>query len=155
MPIVLKSSPENLLRYALPVKDDAECLPYTHSPRLYAALLVRLVLSPALRLDPSQPNIFNRNILPAFYCARRPNYWKSAGVFTPWNHTFCLSCRTLHSVGTCNIFTALCSSCPPKSQCTEHQFYSASHYSEVMRSVPPEVRALVEQELTYYAKVCI
>lgn len=155
MPIVIKSSIENLQKYALPVKDDAECLPYTHSPRLYAALLVRLILSPRLRVESSQPNLFNRKILPEFYCKRRPNYWKSANVFTPWNRTFCLSCQTLHSIGTCNIFTAVCSLCPLNSQCTEDQFYTASHYSEVVRSVPPEVRALIEQELTYYAKVCI
>jgi len=110
MPIVLKSSPEALLKYALPVKEDKVPAPIQslEDSRLYMFMCARLLLSPKLRADFSYWS-FIRSELNAFYAPQRGAVPRVCRYFS--NHSVCTHCNSCKLFKSSSMFSATCESC--------------------------------------------
>lgn len=110
MPIVLKSSPEALIKYALPVKEDTvpAAVQSMEDSRLYMRMCARLLLSPKLRADFSYWS-FIRTELHSVYAPQRGAIPRVCRYFS--HHSVCTHCNSCKLFKSSSMFSATCDSC--------------------------------------------
>jgi hypothetical protein len=132
MPIVLKSSTEALLKYALPVKEDSglDSLKSMEDARLHIYLCAKLLMSSKLRTEFSYWS-FIRSELNAVYAPQRGAVLRVCRYFS--HHLVCLHCGRCRRIKSSQMFTATCIGCAHFP--TEQEFRYASMLSSEVNTM--------------------
>jgi hypothetical protein len=112
MPIVLKSTQANLIKYALPEKSshesEPELWPSMEDARLHIYMCARLLMSPKLLAEFDHFH-YIRSELNAAYAVKRGAVRRVCRYFS--RHLVCTHCQSCRRVRVSEMFTATCDAC--------------------------------------------
>lgn len=148
MPIVLKSSTEALIKYALPVKEDKglDSFKSMEDARLHIYLCARLLMSPKLLSDFNYWS-YIRSELNAVYAPQRGSVRRVCRYFS--YHLVCIHCRRCRLIKSSSMFTATCVGCDHFP--TEQEYrYASVLSSEVNQMFWAVDRPYMDEFLDHY-----
>ena len=150
MPIVIKSSIESIA--ALTSGSDLEHfvpIAVSKSDRLYVAMLVRFLTSARIR-ETENYFTFPRDVLRKFYLS------ESSRFQTPYRFrctvVYCIGCQTVTPQVSTNWVTSCCSACKADYVPALAVTQLAAQLQYTLTLHCPEIKSLIDQELSRYVK---